>query len=73
MSDGTLVCTWCGGQTRVLGQRPTPVQVRDSDIAVYAEDGVLFVAVDFPNDTGAEGRQTRHYCTRIPAEYRTRT
>ena len=62
MSDGTLVCSWCGGQTRMLGQRPTLVQLRDADIAVYAEDnGTLYVAVDFP-----DGRTTRHYCTRIP-------
>jgi hypothetical protein len=48
----------------VLGQRPTTVQVRDAEIAVYSEDGVLFVAVDFP-----DGRQTRHYCTRVPTSF----
>ena len=51
----------------MLGQRPTTVQVRGADIAVYAEDtGTPYVAVDFPG-----GRQTRHYCTRIPTSFGT--
>lgn len=64
MSDGTSVCSWCGGQTRMLGQRPTSTDARDAEIAVYSEDGVLFVGVDFP-----DGRQSRHYLTRIPAQH----
>jgi hypothetical protein len=59
MSDGTLVCSWCGHHQPVLGRRP---DVRGAEIAVFTDSGGgVYVGVDF-----ADGTHIRHDCPRIP-------